>query len=112
MMEAQPLKGVMIGAGYFAAFQADAWHRVPGAEIVAVADADRTKAAEFAERWRIPRIYNEAGTMLRDEQAQFVDIVTRPETHVGLVSLAARHGVHAICQKPMAPTWAECRAMV
>src|SRR5688500_16073194 len=50
--------------------------------------------------------------MLDKERPTFVDIATRPESHLGLVRLAAEHGVHVICQKPMAPTWEECVAMV
>ena len=38
-MAVSELKGVMIGAGYFAQFQAEGWNRIPGAKIVAVADA-------------------------------------------------------------------------
>ena len=35
------LKGVMIGAGYFAQFHAEGWSRTSGATIAAVADAAR-----------------------------------------------------------------------
>ena len=102
----------MIGAGYFAQFQAEGWNRIPAAKIVAVTDALPGRAKEFAERWKIPFAYTDAATMLEKEKPDFVDIATRPEAHLELVTLAARHGVHAICQKPMAPTWDECLAMV
>jgi predicted dehydrogenase len=107
-----PLKGVMIGAGYFAQFQTEGWNRIPTAKIVAVADALPGRAKEFAERWNIPAAYTDAAAMLAKEKPDFVDIATRPEAHLALVTLAARHGAHVICQKPMAPTWAECLAMV
>ncbi len=50
--------------------------------------------------------------MLDREQLDFVDIATRPETHLGLVRLAAERRVPVICQKPMASKWAEAVAMV
>jgi D-apiose dehydrogenase len=106
------LIGVMIGAGYFAGFQAEAWGRIPGAQIAAVADPVPGRAEEFAARWRIPRAYTDPRSMLQAEQPDFVDIVTRPETHLELASLAAAQGCHVICQKPVAPTWEECLAMV
>ncbi|MEX2138370.1 MAG: Gfo/Idh/MocA family oxidoreductase [Pirellulales bacterium] len=107
----KPLRGTMIGAGYFATFQAEAWNRLAGVEIVAVADASPGKAAEFAARFAIPRAYERVEEMLDVEQPEFVDIVTRPESHLLLTRLAAACGIHVICQKPMAPSMDDCVAM-
>ncbi|MBI4660900.1 MAG: Gfo/Idh/MocA family oxidoreductase [Verrucomicrobia bacterium] len=106
------LKGALIGAGYFAGFQAEAWNRITGARIVAVADTLPDRAQQFASQWNIPNAYTDAAEMLANEKPDFVDIATRPQSHLELVKLAAAHGAHAICQKPMAPTWEECLAMV
>ncbi len=106
------LKGVLIGAGYFAQFQAEAWKRIPAAEIVAVADSAPGKARAFAEKFGIPRAYESAEEMLDRERPDFVDIATRPEAHLALTRLAAERGIHVICQKPMAPTWEGCVGMV
>lgn len=111
-MSEHKLTGVMIGAGFFARLQAEGWRRIPGAEIVAVADPLVEKAREFAAQWQIPRVYADAEAMLEAERPDFVDIVTRPDARLSLVRLAASRGVHVICQKPMAPTWDECVAMV
>jgi predicted dehydrogenase len=108
----QALKGVMIGAGNFAKFQAEAWRRVEGAQIVAVADAAPGRAEEFSERWRIGRAYRDVEEMLERERPDFVDIATGPGAHLELVRLAARRGAHVICQKPMAPSREECVAMI
>lgn len=106
------LRGGLIGAGFFSQFHAEAWKRVPGAEIVAVADPDSARASSFAATWGIPRTHGDAAALIESERPDFIDIVTRPETHVDLVRLAASRKVHAICQKPMAPTAPECREMV
>jgi predicted dehydrogenase len=50
--------------------------------------------------------------MLASESLDFVDVVTQPAAHRALVELAARHRVHAICQKPLAPSLEDARAMV
>jgi predicted dehydrogenase len=102
----------MIGAGRFAQFQAEAWRRVEGARIVAVADAAPGRAEEFAERFGIARAYRDAAEMLDRERPDFADVVTRPDSHLEIVRLAASRGVGVICQKPMAPSWEECVAMV
>jgi predicted dehydrogenase len=101
----------MIGAGYFAGFHAEAWTRLPTANIIAIADTAADKATEFAARHSIPRTYTSAEEMLDIEKPDFVDIATRPEAHLPLTQLAASRGAHVLCQKPMAPTMAECLAM-
>lgn len=111
-MNLSELRGAMIGGGYFAQFQAEAWNRIAGAKIVAVADAAPGRAQEFGSRWHFPRAYLDAGEMIEKERPDFVDIVTRPESHVLLTEIAAQHGVHVICQKPMAPAWKDCTAMI
>ncbi|HZS07776.1 MAG TPA: Gfo/Idh/MocA family oxidoreductase [Blastocatellia bacterium] len=111
-MKTEVLKGVMIGAGYFAAHQAEAWQRMPGVELAAVADLQPGRAEQFAARWRIARGYTAAEEMLERERPDFVDIVTRPPSHLALVRAAAERGIHIICQKPMAPTREECMEMV
>ncbi len=50
--------------------------------------------------------------MLDTEQPDFIDIITPPETHLTAVRLAAARGIAIICQKPLAPTWDECVAVV
>jgi D-apiose dehydrogenase len=105
------VKGVMIGAGYFARFQAEAWGRISGVELAAVADVVEQRAEAFAAEQQIPRAYARVEEMLDREKPDFVDIVTRPESHLALTRLAAERGIHVICQKPMAPTWEDCLAM-
>jgi predicted dehydrogenase len=112
IMTQPPNKGVLIGGGYFAQFQAEGWQRIPSAEIVAVADAAPGKAQAFAARFGIPRAYESMDEALDRERPDFVDIATRPDAHLELVRAAAGRGIHVICQKPMAPTWEDCLAMV
>jgi predicted dehydrogenase len=105
-------KGVLIGAGYFARFQAEAWKRIPVAEIAAVADATPGKARAFADEFGIPHAFESADEALDRVRPDFVDVATRPESHPELTRAASRRGAHVICQKPMAPTWDDCVGMV
>jgi D-apiose dehydrogenase len=105
------LRGVMIGAGFFADFQAEAWRRMTDVEIVAVSDPTPGRAATFAAKHGIPHSYESTQIMLESEKADFADIATRPDTHLTLTRQAVSHGLHVICQKPMAPTMADSVAM-
>ena len=108
------LRGVCLGAGYFSRFQYEAWARLPEVEIVALANRDVTKAQAAAAQHGIPRAYawSDLAAMLDAEKPDFVDIITPPETHLEVVRLAADRGIAVICQKPVAPTWDECVAVV
>ena len=50
--------------------------------------------------------------MLRERDLGLIDIVTRMDTHREIAALAFDHGVPAIVQKPFAPTWEDCVAIV
>ncbi|MEY2877777.1 MAG: Inositol 2-dehydrogenase [Verrucomicrobiota bacterium] len=108
------LRGVALGAGYFSRFQYEAWARLPAVEIVAVVNRDVAKARDTAARYGIPRAaaWSELAAVLDAERPDFVDIITPPETHLEAVRLAAARGIAIICQKPLAPTWDECVAVV
>ena len=108
------LRGVCLGAGYFSQFQYDAWQRLPGVEIVALANRDVAKAQSTAAQFQIPRAYawSDLARMLDLERPDFIDVITPPETHLEVVQLAAARGIPTICQKPLAPTWEEAIAIV
>lgn len=111
-MAHRELAGGLIGCGFFAQNPLHAWADVAGARLVAVCDRDRAKAEAAARKFGIPAVYDDAERMFATERLDFVDVVTTMPTHRPLVELAARHGVPVICQKPFAPTLADCVAMV
>ena len=100
-------KGALIGCGFFSQHHQEAWRRMPDAEIVAACDLSIERARAVA-----PRAYTSAKEMLKVEDLDFVDIVTRSTTHLELISMAAERGLAVICQKPMAPDWATACRMV
>jgi len=98
----QMLRGAIVGCGYFAQFQLAAWKRMPDVEIVAASDLDPARAKAAA-----PHAFQSAAEMLEREQLDFVDIATRPASHLELVRLTLARGIPTIRQKPMAATWEE-----
>jgi predicted dehydrogenase len=102
----------VIGCGFFAQNHLHAWSEIPEVEIVAVCDRDPDRAEAARQRFGVARAYTDADTMFAAERLDFVDIATTMETHRALVSLAAGHGVHVIVQKPLAPSWEDCVAIV
>ena len=103
MAAARGLRGVGLGAGYFAPFQYEAWTRIPEVEIVAIYNRTEERARALMGQYGIPRVYGDWKEMLDVERPDFVDIITPPETHEEMCAFAAARGIHIICQKPLAP---------
>lgn len=106
------IKGALIGCGFFAENQLHAWRDIDGVEIVALCDRDPERLKICSEKFGIERTYTDAAKMLADGGFDFVDIATTPPSHRPLVEMAAKSGVHIICQKPIAETMEDARAMV
>lgn len=106
------LRVVGIGAGYFARFHHDAWRRIPSVRLVGICDRDLGRAEAMAAGDPELGVDVDAARMLDDLRPDLVDIATPPETHSGLVALAAARGIPVVCQKPLAPTHAEAAALV
>ena len=106
-----PLKGLLIGCGFFSRNQLHAWAEVEGAEIVAVCDLDEDRARNAAEEFGIAAWHTDSAVM-RDGGFDFVDICTTMETHEALVTQAMDAGLPTIVQKPLAPDYETCRRIV
>lgn len=106
------LRGVIIGCGYFSPFHLDAWNRIDSVDLVAVADVDAQRAVRCAQEYGVPESFTDYREMLDKVQPDFVDIVTRPDTHLEIVSEVAGRRIAMICQKPLAPDTATARRLV
>jgi predicted dehydrogenase len=110
------LHGALIGCGFFAINQLNAWRDIAArdgsADIVALCDTNAERLAEVAAAFGISRTYTDAAEMLERETLDFVDICTTAPSHRALVELAASRKLPAICQKPLAPTIEDARAIV
>ncbi|PZO78533.1 MAG: oxidoreductase [Mesorhizobium amorphae] len=110
-----PKRGALIGCGFFAVNQLNAWRDLAargGPGIVTLCDRDPARLAGAAKRFGIPRTYADAAEMLEREDLDFVDICTTAPSHRALVELAATRGLPVICQKPLAPTLEEAKRIV
>ena len=109
----EKLKFAVLGCGFWSRFQIGAWTEVEGAELVAVYNRTKSKAQRIAEYFYVPKVYDIAEDLFRNEKPDFVDIITDVDTHALFVEMAVKHGIkNIICQKPMAPDFAIAKKMV
>jgi len=103
----------LAGAGWVTPHHLQAWQQLRGrAAVVAIADpnveATRARAAEYG----VPGVYPSVEAMLEREQLDAIDVATPRETHAPICRVAAGRGLAIICQKPLAPTFADAASLV
>lgn len=104
----------LVGAGYISGQHLQGWGKQQNARVVALCDLDPQKLHERGEEFGIPKHarYTDIDDMLASADIDIVDISTQPSTHLMLVRKAATANKHIMCQKPLAPTYAEAEEIV
>lgn len=110
--EGRTLRGALVGCGFFAANQMRAWQELPGASIVALCDPDSARLEAFGGEFGIDNRFDNINALLASRELDFVDIAAPTPAHAELVTAAARHGVHVICQKPFAGSLETARLLI
>ncbi len=116
--QADPRVGwAVLGLGGYAQGQMlPAFARCKRSRLLGLISGSPEKAAEVGTRYGIdPKAIYTYETMERikdDPRIQVVYVVTPPGTHRRFVEAMAAAGKHVFCEKPMAPTEADCRAMI
>ncbi len=99
----------VVGLGRIGRVHAEIFRtRVDGAELIAVVDVVEHLAREVGEALGV-RWYTDCEDVLRDGDVDAVVICTPTYLHAEMISLAAEHGKHVMCEKPMAVRVGEAR---
>lgn len=107
-----PLRVGLVGAGWVTSHHLAGWRALAGqAAVVAIADPNAANARARAREFGIPRVFANAEDMFDAMALDAVDVAAPREFHAAIVRAAARRGLAVLCQKPLAPTLAEARAL-
>jgi predicted dehydrogenase len=105
---------VKIGMMSLAHHHADAYapllQAMPGVELIGLADDDAPRAQEFAGRLGLRAFESYEALLAAGPDA--VVVCSENSRHRPLAELAAAAGAHVLCEKPLATTLADARAMV
>lgn len=82
------------------------------AEIMAVCDIHEEIAKSTAEKWNVPYFYTDYDEMLRRKDIDVVIVATPDGVHREGTVKALKAGKHVLCEKPMALTTSDCKAMI
>lgn len=86
--------------------------RVAGATVTVIADHDADRASAVAGEMRSARAVPDADAVIGAADVDAVVVASHDSTHRDLVLAALDAGVPVLCEKPLAPTAAECRRVV
>ena len=84
-------------------------NRVPGSELVAIADANFDRAKQVAEELGVTAVYNDPKALCADPNVEAVAIITNTASHVEMIKIAMDAGKHVFCEKPLADTVEKCK---
>jgi predicted dehydrogenase len=108
----RPRRTALLGFGHVAEHgHLPAWQTRQDFAVVAVAEPDPARRAVAAERLPGAHIYADAALLLAAESIDAVDIAAPPALHAPLAVAAAHAGAHVLCEKPLATTLDDFRAM-
>ena len=90
---------------------AEAWATNSRTKLVAVVDRNEAVAKEVAAAFGVPKVLTDYRPLLEDEEIDVVSVATPDSFHAEQTIQLLRAGTHVLCEKPMAPTLAECARM-
>ena len=103
----------VVGTGVMGADHVETLRRgVNGAEVTRVADVDLARAGAVAELVPGAEVAADGPALIADPAVDAVIIASHDSTHAALVHAALAAGKPVLCEKPLAPTVAECLELV
>jgi predicted dehydrogenase len=119
-MTPEPIGVAVIGAGMVGRAHASAYRNAatvydldrPAARLVAIVDTHEPFAADAARRYGFQRAETDWRTVIESPDVHAVSVAVANTLHREITVAALEAGKHVLCEKPLAPTLAEARAMV
>jgi len=106
----------VIGAGAISSFHLDGYRAFPDrCRVVAVADTDVARALKRIEEYRLTDAvaFDGVDAVLADgPHIDLASVCTPPSTHAEIAARLLDAGVNTLLEKPMAPSLAECDAIL
>ena len=98
----------VLGCGVIANELAQAF-RKQGRTLSAIGNRTYEKAAAFAKRYAVPRVYGDFREMFTDKEIDIIYIATPHNTHLPFLLEALKNGKHVLCEKSITLNSGELR---
>ena len=87
-------------------------YQAAGAEVVALCDANESRARETAEKYGVRKVYTDYKEMLKDAEINTISVCTPNSMHASMSIDALEAGKHVICEKPLSVNAADAQRIV
>jgi predicted dehydrogenase len=119
MPDPRPLRIGIAGTSFMGRAHSNAWSQAPRffdvprpIELRAACGRDPAAAAEFARRWGWQSVETDWRALVARNDIDVIDVAVPPALHAEVAIAAARAGKHVFCEKPLALTRADAKAML
>jgi predicted dehydrogenase len=117
-MTGRPLRVAMIGYGFMGAAHSQGWRVAPRffdlplePEMSLIVGRNADAVAQAADKWGWAESDTDWRRAIERDDIDLIDIVTPGDTHAEIAIAALEAGKHVLCEKPLANTVEEARAM-
>lgn len=108
----ETIKWGMVGVGDVTEVKSGpAFYKTPHSSLLAVTSRTREKAADYASRHGVAKVYQDLAELLADPDIDIVYIATPPSTHKEYALQVIQAGKPVYVEKPMAMSFAEAKEM-
>jgi UDP-N-acetyl-2-amino-2-deoxyglucuronate dehydrogenase len=107
-----PVKFAVVGCGSIGRRHVSVLRQNPDASVVAVCDSHAGRLQAQVDGHPATRAFADYETMLREVEADVIDICTPHALHAPMAMQAARAGRHVLVEKPMALTVRDAQQMI
>ena len=107
----EPVRLGIIGVGQIGKSHLNQYAKIPGAQMVAAADVDEAELKRVAEQFQIPHTYTDFRKLLKRDDIQAVDVCLHNNLHSPVTVAALEAGKDVYCEKPMAGSYVDAKAM-
>lgn len=112
MTETTPIPVAVVGVGRMGRHHARIYRALPGAELVAVVDADEERAATVAEEHGCAAVGSAAELLERFPHVAAATVAVPTGHHETVATTLLRRGIPCLIEKPLAETAAAARRIV
>ena len=105
-------KAAVFGTGFMGRVHTEAICRLGNVEVAAIASLHENNARRLADHFSVKRVEADYRKVLEDPSIDAVHICTPNAQHYPMALEALEAGKHVVCEKPLATTVEEARALV
>lgn len=102
----------IIGLGFGGESALKGYKRLPNVEVVALAGLEEDRLAALGKTYEVPHLYRNYEDLLQHEGLDALSIAVPNSLHKPIALAAFEHGLHVLCEKPLARNSEEAEAMV